>query len=127
MSAAPTPEQLEQQKFAQQFSKDMEVALHAVAAKYKGMIQDIVVVINWTHENHQKPYPKLIVETLRDVNDPSHDPIRQTLELGDLLNMGGQHVVRNTLFNVLQQNHELSMKLTEQAASAGPKLVIPGQ
>jgi len=111
----------EHEKFTQQFSKDLEQAMHSLATKYKGQVQDFAVVVNWTHENHQKPYPKLLIETLRDVNAPGFDPIRQAMELNDLLSMGANHVLRNTLYQVMQQANDATQLLAALQGQSDPE------
>lgn len=131
MSAADAQDAAKNKEFVDMFTKEVEVALRGLAEKYKGQINDMALIVNWTPENHQKPYPKLVVETLRDVNAPDYDPIRQSLELSDLLSMGGTHITRQLLFQFMKENHEMQAAL-EQAQPQNPgkpdlKIIVPGQ
>lgn len=112
-------------KFAAEFSADIEAALKPIGEKYKMQVSDIAIVVNWVAEQRQKPYPKLIIETMRDPQSPDFDPIRQSLELSELLNMSSMQISRQTLFRTLQDMGQMHQQL--EALQNKPKLVIPGQ
>lgn len=124
MSAEPTEEQAKNEEFSKQFSNEIELALKGIAEKYKGMLQDFAVIVNWTHENHQKPFPKLVIASMR-APGPDYDPVRQALELGDLLNMGGTHLVRNMMFHFMQESRVAHELLKKYEKADGPKIVVP--
>ena len=118
----------EEKAFTEQFGKDLEAAIQTLADKYSSMVLDFAITVNWTPENHQKPYPKLIVQTLRDPKTTPFDPVRQAMEISDLLNLGGVHVIRQALGRVLQQNSALRNEVQKLANSeAQSKIIVPGQ
>jgi hypothetical protein len=100
-------------KLADTFSADVEAALRPLADKYKGKILDFAIAVNWEQSLRPKPFPKLIIETLRDAKAPDFDPIRQALELNEILNLSGVQVMRNILFHTLQQMGEASKQIGE--------------
>lgn len=116
MSAEAPKDQELDKKFSDEFSADVEAALRPLAEKYKGKILDMAIAINWEQPLRQKPFPKLIVETMRNTHAPEFDPIRQALELSEILNMSGMQVVRNALFRTLQDLGALHNQLMTQTA-----------
>lgn len=104
VSSGDTREKEVTKEAVQQFYKDVEAALHALGAKYKDKINDLAVVVNWTPENHAKPYPKLIVETFRGTMSET-DLINQGLALSELMSRGSLHLMSQMLFKSLSKNN----------------------
>ena len=98
----------EEQAFIQQVANDFEVALKPVIEKYRASMNDVAIVINWTPDNRQRPFPKLLVQTVRN---PPVDIVLQAMEIHDLMNLSGSHIINQMLTRVLQEHMSLSAEV----------------
>jgi hypothetical protein len=124
MSAQPQVSP-EDQQLSQEVTKDLEAALKPFAEKYKGRVQDLVAVLNWTPEYMARATPKLIVETFRQVNSPDFNPMRQAMELHDLLSSGSSHILKQLVGHLMQVNQQLYAAANPQQEPPGPRLITP--
>ena len=114
----------EDQQLSQEVIKDLEAALKPFAEKYKDRVQDLVAVLNWTPEYMVRATPKLIVETFRQVNSSDFNPMRQALELHDLLCSGSSHILKQLVQHLMQVNQQLFAAAKPQERP-GPRLITP--
>lgn len=118
------------QQFAKEFAQDIETFLKPLCEKYKKKVSDFVVLVNWEQDLRQKPYPKMIIETLRDSQSRDFDPVRQALEVSNLMNMGCMQTMQQTLFRTLQDLNSLVQQMQGQmppTPKGGPKIIVPGR
>ena len=115
----------EDQQLSQEVTKALEEALKPFAEKYRDKVQDLVMVMNWTPEYMARAVPKLVVETFRQVNNPEFNPMRQALELHDLLASGSSHILKQLVTHLLQVNQQLFAVANPQPEKPGPRLVVP--
>jgi hypothetical protein len=126
----PTKDQLD---FSKRISEAIEKSIHYFIDKQelKDKLNDVVVCLNWKPDYQSQPIPKMVIETLRDPKSPDYDPIRQALEISDIMNMGSVHVLRQFLFGLIRQNQEMSQQLQQmaglQAHKPDLKIIVPGQ
>jgi len=119
----------EDKKFAKEFAQDIETFLKPLCEKYKGRVADFVVLVNWEQELRQKPYPKMIIETLRDVQSSGFDPIRQALETSSLMNMGCMQTLQQALFRTVQDLNGVVQQLQarRRCLQGTPRLSFPAR
>ena len=129
----------EMEAFAKEFSDYIQEMSKRLNNKYPGKILDMAFIVNWVPELIKEPVPKLIVETFRP-QDKDFDPVKQTMEISDLLGYGSQQMVRQLLSIILQQNVLMQQRLSQMADATlskalgpqapqvppgGPKLIVP--